>query len=239
MRKRRLIGKVVEETGIVEGKEFHHLVNVLRGKEGQEFILVTKTGKTYEAVIDTIDRKRKIVLARLRKLLENKDTSEAGEVLVAFALFSENRLKFLLEKCTEIGVAGFLPFIATRSKRTSSGIREGWVKVIESAVKQSGRASFPFIESVVDLETVVEKADNLGDVYLLDENGVELNSIILKKGKQIIFVGPEGGFTEEEKELILKKARGMIGLGNNVLRTETAAIVGSYEFLNTLKNKRR
>ncbi len=237
MRKRRFIGRVSRNTGIVEGDEFHHLVNVLRGKKGTEFILIARDGKGYEAVIEKIDRKKRIVLARLCRLLENKETPEIDGVIVAFALFSENRLKFLLEKCTEIGVKGFLPFVAERSKRKNAALREGWKKVIESAVKQSERMDFPVIEEVEDLTSTIDKAERLGDIYLLDVRGTEVDEVVLRERNQVIFVGPEGGFTEREKEMIKDKARGIVSLGGNVLRTETAAIVGSYEFLKKIKTK--
>ncbi len=239
MRKRRFIGRVNGQTGIVEDREFHHFVNVLRGRKGTAFILVTRDGRAYEAVVTEIDRKRRVVLARLSRMLENKETPEGSGVFVAFALFSENRLKFMLEKCTEVGVKGFLPFVAERSKRKGEQVKEGWLKVIESAVKQSGRRDFPVVYEVRDLISTIEVAENLGNIYLLDVKGKNINDVVLKDGNHVIFVGPEGGFTEGENKMLKDRAKGIISLGSNVLRTETAAIVASYQFLNKIKNKRR
>lgn len=236
MKKRRFIGYIRGEYGIIRGDEFHHLVNVNRAYKGKEFILITKDGRSYSAVIEKINRKKKEVLARLYKLLENKDTPEWG-VYIAFALFSENRLRFLLEKCTEIGVKGFLPFISERSKRKEVDIKSGWIKVIESAVKQSERGSFPVLYDVMKLDEVLEKAKELGNVYLLDRQGIKLDDINLEKKNCVVFVGPEGGFTEKEKKMIKEKGSGVVSLGDNVFRTETAAIISSYEFLSKIKSK--
>ncbi len=237
MNKRRFIGHTIGKYGVIEGEEFHHLVKVLRAYVGMEFILITKKGESYDARVEKIDKKNKRVLARLGGLLENKDTTEDGGIYVAFALIVENRLRFLLEKCTEVGVKGFMPFVAQRSKRKSEKLRDGWLKVIESAVKQSRRAYFPTIYGIANLDATLEKAESIGDIHLLDREGVWIDHINLEKKDHVIFIGPEGGFTIDEKNRIRERARHVVRLGDNVLRSETAAMVASYEFINKIKAK--
>ncbi len=239
MIKRRFIGRTVDkDKAVVEKEEYHHLVNVHRARKGDNFFLITREGKTYRAKIIVIDKKKRMVLARLNGMLENNDTSERSGVIVAFALFSENRLRYLIEKATEIGVEGFLPFVAERSKRKIFEIKEGWYKVVKQAVKQSKRNSFPEIMEVLSFDEAVEKASQMGEIYVFDVSGEKIDVIEPDNKVSFAFIGPEGGFTEREKEILKNKARGIYSLGQNVLRTETAAIIGAYELIKA-KNKRR
>ena len=239
MIKRRFIGKIVDnKRAVIAENEYHHLVHVHRAVRGEKFILITREGQAYIAEILDIDRRNKMVLARLEDMLENNYISDKTGVYLAFALFNENRLRFLLEKATEIGIDGFLPFVSERSKRRFFEVKEGWYKVIEQAVKQSKRRSFPEFLGVTTFKEAVERARNTGDIYLFDIEGREINSVIIGARPSFIFIGPEGGFTEEEKKILKEYAKGIISLGHNVLRTETAAIIGSYEIIKA-KNKRR
>ncbi len=238
MIKRRFIGRIYKGQGILEESEFHHLVVVHRARVGTRFIFVTHSGQKYEAEVVKIYRDKRVVLARLYGILENNNTVSEDGVYIAFALFSENRLRFLLEKGTEIGVSGFLPFVAERSKRKRANIREGWYKVIESAVKQSDRGNFPVLFDVMSFKEAVSEANKRGSIYLLDRDGAKNNEIDVDNNVAFVFVGPEGGFADSEKGVLESKARGIISLGRNVLRTETAAIIGAYELIK-IKNKRR
>lgn len=239
MIKRRFIGKIVgNNRAVIERDEYHHLVHVHRAVKGEKFVLITREGEVYMAEILNIDKRKRMVLARLEDMLENNYISDRTGVYLAFALFNENRLRFLLEKATEIGVDGFLPFVSERSKRRFFEVKEGWYKVIEQAVKQSKRSSFPEFLGVMTFKEAVERARNVGDIYLFDIEGGEIDSVMIGKRPSFVFIGPEGGFTEEEKKVLKEYAKGVISLGHNVLRTETAAIIGSYEIIKA-KNKRR
>ncbi len=235
MRDIRIIGTIEGNRVIVREREFHHLVNVLRKKRGDRFVLVDKKGGQFVAEITEVYSHKKLLFARVLKMLDNYRGNKKGGIIV-FSLIRENRLRFLIEKCTEIGVRGFQPILTERSVNKRENVRTGWQAVVESAVKQSGRNSIPFINNVIKLNNALSMFADSHTIVLGDG---EIKSDVPDSIENwALFIGPEGGFSSAEKEKILSKGAHIINLGENTLRSETAAIIGAYE-LNKIANKRR
>jgi len=210
------------EEAYITGEEYHHLVKVRRIKKGELVRITDGAGKNYLAIVEYIDRIKKLV--RVRIVSYNLDTELDFKLGLGFALIKKPRLEFLLEKCTELGVAEFIPLICERSIVLKSEVEERWLKILKEAVKQSGRSRIPEIRKPLRLEKIEEIAQNYDTWLFGDINGEKLIPEINPEGDILVIIGPEGGFTENEKKFLLSKGFLNVKLAKTILRAETAAI---------------
>ena len=134
----------------------------------------------------------------------------------------------MIQKTTELGIQKFIPVLSERTivKEINT---ERLKKIIVEASEQSNRISVPKIESLCPLKIFLEKFPNNGSLIFCDINcdKTDLKKILIKKnqGPICILIGPEGDFSEKERQFIIeKKEIFSLSLANNILRAETAAI---------------
>jgi 16S rRNA (uracil1498-N3)-methyltransferase len=152
------------------------------------------------------------------------------------------KLELILQKCTELGVAEIVPFIAARSVSRPSSERlkeklERWRRIAMEAARQSKRVTVPEINFAPDMAELCQHADH--DVKLLlweEERSLSLKQILGELGhpeRVAVVIGPEGGLSSEEVAIALKFGFRSITLGKRIVRTETAglAIVAILQFL--------
>ena len=197
----------------------HYLSKVMRVKENEVFSLFNKEGE-WEAKVLGISKN--IVEFKIIKQLRQKEITK--ELWLAFSPIKSNYQNFMLQKATELGVTKFLPIIFDRTVVRKIN-KDRIEKIVIEASEQSNRINVPTIEEAQDLNSFLKK--NLMDLIFTD-----LNSNIKKIDKSkftdkpvCIIIGPEGDFSETEREKILSfKGVQPIKINENILRSETAVI---------------
>ena len=197
----------------------HYLSKVMRVKENEVFSLFNKEGE-WEAKILGISKNT--VEFKIIKQLRQKEITR--ELWLAFSPIKSNYQNFMLQKATELGVTKFLPIIFDRTVVRKIN-KDRIEKIVIEASEQSNRINVPTIEEAQDLNGFLKK--NSMDLIFTD-----LNSNIKKIDKSkftdkpvCIIIGPEGDFSETEREKILSfKGVQPIKINENILRSETAVI---------------
>ena len=197
----------------------HYLTKVMRVKENEVFSLFNKNGE-WEAKILGISKS--IVEFKTTKQLRQKENTK--ELWLAFSPIKSNYQNFMIQKATELGVTKFLPIIFDRTVVRKIN-KERLEKIIIEASEQSNRINIPIIEEAQKLKSFLKT--NLMNLIFTDLNS---NNQKIDKSKLInkpvcIIIGPEGDFSESEREEILNfKGVQPIKINENILRSETAVI---------------
>ena len=197
----------------------HYLSKVMRVKENEVFSLFNEEGE-WEAKILGISKNT--VEFKIIKQLRQKEITK--ELWLAFSPIKSNYQNFMLQKATELGVTKFLPIIFDRTVVRKIN-KDRLEKIVIEASEQSNRINVPNIEDAQDLNSFLKK--NYMDLIFTD-----LNSNINKVDKSkftdkpvCIIIGPEGDFSETEREKILSfKGVQPVKINENILRSETAVI---------------
>lgn len=214
--------------GIAEltGAEAEHLVRVLRVERGQVFE-ISDNRDVYLAEIDTT-RKALVSFRVLEKL--PAAAAPSVDITLLPALIKFDRFEWLIEKATELGVASIQPFEAGRSER---GLAQAalkriprWQKIVLEASQQSRRDHLPRIDSPVPFAIALQT--EVKSKFFLDETGAPpiLNALSRERSSErvAVLLGPEGGWTQEERQASLAAEWTPYSLGKTILRAETAAI---------------
>lgn len=221
------------DTLTIEGEEARHILSVLRFKTGDVISVVDGCGTRYNVLIEktlkgSLHGK---ILTRIRK-----ENEPACHVTLAQAICRQERMDFLIDKATEIGVSSIIPILTERSIVKVSGASKGktkinrWRRLAIASMKQSLRTVLPEIQEIIPFDHLLPKIKSF-DLCLIAtlekdaKNIKECAELKRRVRKILLIVGPEAGFTEEE--LSLTKAQGTIPitLGTRRLRTETAGLV--------------
>lgn len=206
-------------------EEHFHFSKVLRGKKGEKIFITDGEGNLYTGeVISTDSKKTKVKI--IEKVKEERDPLS---LTVAQSILKNETMDFVIQKATELGADIIVPIHSKRSKLIKKEAIEPklrhWRLISINAIKQCKRLYLPKIENPVELENFL-KLPLKGEKLLFSENGeISIKDLINKKPESaIILLGPEGGWEEEEEELILKHGFKSVSLGKYILRSETALI---------------
>ena len=210
----------------ITGDDFHYIKNVIRLKEDDKIHLFNSENGEFIATVNKIE-KRELTLIPQTQTRKPEDEKLPDTELI-FAPIKHNRQDLIVEKATELGISKLSPVITQHTN--NKNINTDRLKLIaKEASEQSKRLSVPIIN---EAENFIEKIrkfnfENRTLIYL-DERSTQTNGIdILKslKDKPVSFlIGPEGGFSKEEFEILASTNAIGIHLGNLILRAETAAI---------------
>lgn len=218
---------------IILGADVNHIRNVLRMKAGEELSVCNgQDGKEYRCGIVSLEEDR--VICELRFIRE-----ENAELPVKVYLFQglpkADKMELIIQKAVELGVYRIIPVSAKRcvvkldDGKAAAKVRR-WQGIAEAAAKQSRRGVIPEVSEVMSLRSAVEQAAAM-DVrlipYELAEGMEKTRDIIsgIKEGQSVaIFIGPEGGFEEQEIQLAADNGIQPVTLGRRILRTETAGM---------------
>ena len=206
-------------TAKLDKSQSHYVSKVMRIKKSEVFSLFNSSGE-WEAII--LDISKNIVEFNVTKQLRQKENSK--ELWLAFSPIKSNYFNFMIQKATELGVTKFLPIIFDRTIVRKVN-KERLEKVIVEATEQSNRINIPTIEEPQSLDSFLN--NNKTDLIFTDLNTtnkkIDLNQ--LTSNPTSVIIGPEGDFSEEEREQILKyKGVQSIKINENILRSETAVI---------------
>ena len=203
----------------LDKNQSHYLSKVMRVKENEVFSLFNKEGEWEAKVLGIF---KNIVEFKIIKQLRQKEITK--ELWLAFSPIKSNYQNFMLQKATELGVTKFLPIIFDRTVVRKIN-KDRIEKIVIEASEQSNRINVPTIEEAQDLNGFLKK-NSMNLIF------TDLNSNIKKIDKSkftdkpiCIIIGPEGDFSETEREKILSfKGVQPIKINENILRSETAVI---------------
>ena len=203
----------------LDKSQSHYLTKVMRVKENEVFSLFNKNGE-WEAKILGISKN--IVEFKTTKQLRQKENTK--ELWLAFSPIKSNYQNFMIQKATELGVTKFLPIIFDRTVVRKIN-KERLEKIIIEACEQSNRINVPAIEDAQNLKSFLK--NNLMDLIFTDLNSdnQKIDKSKLTNKAICIIIGPEGDFSEAEREEILSfKGVQSLKINENILRSETAVI---------------
>ncbi|WP_075522541.1 RsmE family RNA methyltransferase [Candidatus Pelagibacter communis] len=206
-------------TGKLDKSQSHYLTNVMRVKENEVFSLFNKDGE-WESKILGISKS--IVEFKTIKQLRQKKNMK--ELWLAFSPIKSNYQNFIIQKATELGITKFLPIIFERTIVRKIN-KERLEKIAIEATEQSNRINVPLIEPTQNLDNFLKK--NSMDLIFTDLNSdnKKIDRTKLTDKPICIIIGPEGDFSETEREEILSfKGVQPLKINENILRSETAVI---------------
>ena len=206
-------------TAKLDKSQSHYVNKVMRVKVDEVFSLFNSSGE-WEAKILSVSKS--IVEFNITKQLRQKENTK--ELWLAFSPIKSNYFNFMIQKATELGVTKFLPIIFDRTIVRKVN-KERLEKVIIEAAEQSNRINVPTIEKPQSLDLFLKnsKVDLIFTDLNTKNRKIDLDQ--LTSNPTCVIIGPEGDFSEEERDKILK-FRGVqpIKINENILRSETAAI---------------
>ena len=203
--------------------QFHYLKDVMRLKMGDTLSVFNNQGE-WKASIQNYE-KQTVKIKILEKLRDKKNEKN---IWLAFTPIKQNPLNFIIQKGTELGVQKFIPILSERTTVKDINIERVKKIIIESA-EQSNRISVPEINTLETLKEFISSFPEKGCLVFCDINcdQSDFKKILLQKytGPICILIGPEGDFSENERNLIINLEQSQsISLAQNILRAETAAI---------------
>jgi 16S rRNA (uracil1498-N3)-methyltransferase len=208
----------------------HHAARVLRLREGDSVQVFDGLGNERRGVIAELSGKH-VLINNITAV--DSDRESPLKVLLAQALTSSEKMDWVIQKATELGVVEIQPIDTVRSvaklpaERTTKRL-EHWQQVAISACEQCGRNVLPKIHAPLDIMVWLQQAKTIPDAkyILLPEGAASLHGQTKPQGKVVLLIGAEGGFTQAESSAALHCGFTPIRLGARVMRTETAAIAG-------------
>lgn len=219
------------EYAYIKGSDVNHIVNVLRMKPSEELLISVKGDWDYLCKIEEIENDRVNL-----KVLESMEQRELPvNITLLQGIPKSDKLEMIIQKAVELGVSEIIPVKTKRvvvkieEKKQASKVAR-WNAIAESAAKQSKRSIIPKVSEPKSIDNALEIVKDFGVKLIPYENadGIEKTRKILNgmdKTKNIaVFIGPEGGFEEEEVKKINKSGFEVITLGKRILRTETAGL---------------
>ncbi len=204
----------------LDGGQANYLGNVLRLKEGAELLLFDGLSGEWQARIVDAGRKHMALAVEQR----TREPETVPDVWLAFAPVKRSQTDWLVEKATELGAARLIPVMTRRTIAERVKLERLEAITIEAA-EQCGRTMLPEIAEPLPLARLLEERETDRVLYFADEAGGERAAEAFKSGPALILVGPEGGFTDQERSAIRAASNSVaISLGPRILRAETAAL---------------
>ena len=220
----------------------HQISQVLRlNLQRDDVIILDGTGRAFLAKLNgKVDKNVTAVI--MEKLPDENE--ELIDLTLCFSLTKREKLEWILQKCTEIGVSKFQPFVSERSVSRSETVDENrtarWESIIREAAEQSERRKLPALLGVLGFNDLLSgpfaDAQRLMAYEASDINQRLRNSQLLSI-PTVLLIGPEGGFTEVEAEKAISAGFKAFSLGKRILRMETACIVASSLVIDRLETK--
>lgn len=229
--------QIKDERIHIIGEDVSHINHVLRLKENDEILVCDKdNGITYcTRIIETL---KESIICKILKQIEETTESDI-EVTIFQGLPKADKMEYIIQKATELGVKKIIPVVMKRCVVKLEGKDEAkkidrWQKIAEGAAKQSGRDMIPQVGELIRINTLKEMTSKF-DLLLVAYEGEKVTTLktalknlkdkTTKKDLKIgIVIGPEGGLEQQEVEELKEKGSIVITLGSRILRTETASI---------------
>ncbi len=228
-RRRFFVDSVQSGRARITGPDAHHLTRVLRVEPGQHFE-ISDNQNVYLAEVESA--RKDLVLFTVQERLAAVEPVVRTTLLASLVRFE--RFEWIIEKATELGVEVIIP---VEAERTEKGLRTAaekrvvrWNRIAREASEQSRRARLPEIGAAVALSDACKSQSDYRFMLEEAEGAPPILSVLppsRKAGDRVaLLLGPEGGWTDRERELITKSGWTPVSLGREILRAETAAVAG-------------
>jgi len=212
---------------VLDAAQANYLGNVMRLGIGAELLLFDGQSGEWLARASEVRRKSMSLTVERR----TREAESVPDIWLAFAPVKRAQTDWLVEKATELGAARLLPVMTQRTIAERVKLERLEAITIEAA-EQCGRTRLPEIATPLGLKPLLELRDERRRVYFADEGGGEVAAHAFEPAPALILIGPEGGFTDEERRLIRAAPNAVpISLGPRILRAETAALAALAAFM--------
>jgi 16S rRNA (uracil1498-N3)-methyltransferase len=221
--------QITNQQYVLPEQESYHCVKVLRHIEGDTIHIIDGTGGLYKAEITSAHKTH----CGFKIISGQKEYGKKNFRLHIAIAPTKNieRIEWLLEKATEIGIDEITPLVCQHSERRKVN-HERLEGILVSAIKQSIKAYLPKLNELTDFDNFLKTQDNIQAqkfiCHLDEKHNTHLKTVYKPGNNAIILIGPEGDFTNEEIESAIKQNFQPVILGNSRLRTETAALVACH-----------
>ncbi len=203
----------------------HYISNVMRINPGDKIYLFNSSNGEWDTRI--LSNNQGLIEFEVEKL--SRPQKEEINLWLAFSPIKKIPQDMMLQKTTELGIQKFVPLICERSIVREVNIERA-EKIVTEASEQSNRISVPQILKIKTLENFLKNFPENGNIIFCDINcqSNNLKNILSKKNPTCILIGPEGDFSEKERQLIVDHKKTIsISLAKNILRAETAAVAAT------------
>ena len=235
---------------IIEGGDVNHIRNVLRMRPGEEISVGTgEDDNEYRCEIESLEEDRVTCILRF---IKSSGVESPADIILFQGLPKADKMEMIIQKCVELGVTEIVPVSCERcivkldDKKADAKVKR-WQGIAEAAAKQSKRAVIPEITVPLSMKEALKKASGM-DIKIIPyelARGMEKTAEIFgrisglntenkaenksennteRRPQIAVFIGPEGGFTEEEIKLAKECGVEPVSLGKRILRTETAGM---------------
>jgi 16S rRNA (uracil1498-N3)-methyltransferase len=219
---------IQQDTVTITGAPLRQIGYVLRLKPTDRIIVQDNSGWEFEVEIERITKEQ-----ALGKVITKEPGQGEPRVKITLyqALLKSDKFELVLQKGVELGVSSFVPFISERciSRKESAAKIERWGKIIQEAAEQSERVVLPVLHPLISFEGACRSVKSPALMLWEEEKSESLKQTLqnppFKNATGIsLFIGPEGGFPESEKELARQNGIAVASLGKRILRAETAGL---------------
>jgi len=215
-----------DEITIFDSSVIHQARDVLRLSTGYSIILLDGKNKEFHGKIKLLT---KTELVFSKEVMKEYPQPTLRNLTLCASVLKKDKFEWVLQKGTEVGVSHFVPVITTRTEKQKLNMDRA-IKIIREASEQSERRILPSLVEPVSLKESLESCET--PIYVLNQDGEKFDVNQIKEHRNVsLFVGPEGGFDEKDIDMFKKFNAKFISISPNVLRGETACIVGSALFL--------
>jgi 16S rRNA (uracil1498-N3)-methyltransferase len=191
---------------------------VLRYQAGQEVILFNNTHERLFKIVEISDTE-----AHLQHVTDFERKLPAKDIYLLWSLLKKDKNDWVLQKCTELGVSHFIPILTERTEKTGFDSDRAKKIVIEAA-EQCGRSDIPSVREPMLAQTAIDELGNKISLYICEEKS-ENSELQLAASRSLgVLIGPEGGWSDREKQLFQDKALSHLNIHDFTLRAETAAV---------------
>ena len=206
-------------------------------KDNEKVVICNKLGTDYDCEIETFNENKTVTL-NIISSYENQSEPSVNITLYQ-AIPKTDKLEFIIQKAVELGVSKIVPIqskycIAKMDQKTYAKKQIRYNKISYAAAKQSGRGIIPEVCDILSYKDAIKQAEN-GILYY-EHGGIKTNEIIGETKDVSIFIGSEGGFSEDEVQFAIENGVKIGSLGKLILRCETAPIIAMAMVLNATNN---
>lgn len=238
----RYFGQIITDQVLLGDDDIFHLTKVMRARVGDE-IEVVSNEKVFLCKVSQL--KPHIEIDVVKQIKENHELK--NHVILIAALIKGEKMDFVLQKATELGVG---EIVLLQTERTIVKIKpaekdlklERYRRILKEAAEQCKRTKIPMLYRVIDIKQLGDVDAQVKMIAYEEESGAteSFNSIIRSikdKQKVAIVVGPEGGFSEHEVDMAVAAGYKRVSLGKRILRAETASFYALSVISNHLERK--
>lgn len=220
-------GNICDNLITFSQEESQHISKVLRLELGENVIVSSGDGIDLECVLTSVS---KPCTAKIISKKENPNEPKVQLVLFQSVIKNE-KMDYAIQKATEIGISQIVPVLTERTvvkvDNKAKQKQEHWQKIAIEACKQCGRAKVPKVLEPMKFSAALKLFEKFQQKIIAyeDEHTLSISESVETTRECAYFIGPEGGFTDEEHDALVDSGAKSVSLGKRILRAETAAVV--------------